>query len=559
MTQEDPLATAITPIAEVTELAALAPQDVEEVSLEQIKSETLLRLRDSSDRPRDYPPGEAVQSAMARLVQIVSELRSPASGWPAGVPQTPENLLPYVAEEAYGVLNAFTSSQISVETAPHIDLSWAPSQSPDPPKPPLKRGASGSPPFPKGGFGGDPATTNADHTGPDLPGSLLSSQSPYILIEGLTFRLLWYVAITSYELMQLMGGIKARILSPGEQWQTGILRLAVILAAEASDINWSLDLVTSQPAKTSLKPDCLIQLPARETSETLSNFTHRLLQQIQATTPEVKIFAETARVDLLQPGKNWRQAEIKLKLDWEFIADDPFAIGDDISTRGDRTIKFADPTAIEVYSQSILTWELSTAVEMVQSIYYRRHSLGDAPHKTRSLLLKFTETAVALVNRCMENPLYLTWGREIQLDKWIPHLLWQLTGSSYDIMRLLGGVKAYILQPEWGWCLGTLRLLAVLNINPSLQLDLATGEPVKPSFFWLMSDGIIELAESGLSKEPEQVGDLLTKLLDQVQATTPTLKPFLDGTPIELLTADKNWQPGLLQLSIDLEFIPEDN
>ena len=152
-------------------------------------------------------------------------------------------------------------------------------------------------------------------------------------------------------------------------------------------------------------------------------------------------------------------------------------------------------------------------------------------------------------------------GQEIQLDKWIPHLLWQLTGSSYDIMRLLGGVKAYILQPNWGWCLGTLRLLAVLNtqaLNQSLQLDLATGESVKPSFFWLMSDAIIELAESGLSKEPEQVGYLLTKLIDQVQATTPTLKPFLDGTPIELLTADETWQPGLLQLSIDLEFIPDD-
>jgi len=515
MTQEDPLATAITPIAEVTELAALPPQDLEEVSLEQLKSETLLRLRDPSDRPRDYPPGEAVQSAMARLVQIVTELRSPASGWPPGMPQTPENLLPYVAEEAYGVLNAFKTSQISIETAPHID--------------------------------------------PDLPGSLLSSPSPYILIEGLTFRLLWYVARTSYELMQLMGGIKGRILSPGEQWQTGILRLAVILTAEASDINWSLDLVTSQPAKTTLKPDCLMQLAARKTPETLSNLTQGLLQQIQATTPEVKIFTETARVDLLQPGKIWRQAEIKLKLDWEFIADDPFAIGDAISTGGDRTIKFADPSAIEVYSQSILARELSTVTPMVQSIYYRRDSLGDEPQKTRSLLLKFTETAVALVNRCTANPLYLSWGREIQLDKWIPHLLWQLTGSSYDIMRLLGGVKAYILQPEWGWCLGTLRLLAVLNINPSLQLDLATGEPVKPSFFWLMSDGIIELAESGLSKEPEQVGDLLTKLIDQVQTTTPTLKPFLDGTPIELLTADKNWQPGLLQLSIDLEFIPDDS
>jgi len=448
---------------------------------------------------------------------IVTELRSPASGWPAGVPQTPENLLPYVAEEAYGVLNALKTSQISVETGEHI--------------------------------------------GPFLPGSLLSSQSPYILIEGLTFRLLWYIARTSYELMQLMGGIKARILPPGEQWQTVILRLAVILTAKASDINWSLDLVTSQPAKTHLKPDCLIQLAKRETQETLSNLTQGLLQQIQATTPEMKIFTETARVDLLQPGKNWRQAEIQLQLDWEFIADDPFAISDDISTGGDRTIKFADPTAIEVYSQSLLARELSTVTPMVQSIYYRRNSLGDEPQKTRSLLLKFTETAVAVVNRCMGNPLYLSWGQEIQLDKWIPHLLWQLTRSSYDIMRLLGGVKAYILQPDWGWCLGTLRLLAVLNtrLNQSLQLDLATGEPVKPSFFSLMSDAIIELAESGLSKEPEQVGDLLTKLIDQVPATTPTLKPFRDGTPIELLTDDENWQPGLLQLSIDLEFIPDDS
>ncbi len=67
MTEADPLATAITPIAEVTERAALAPLDVEEVSLEQIKSETLLRLREPSDRPWDYPLAQAVQSAMAQL------------------------------------------------------------------------------------------------------------------------------------------------------------------------------------------------------------------------------------------------------------------------------------------------------------------------------------------------------------------------------------------------------------------------------------------------------------------------------------------------------------
>lgn len=518
MTEVDPLATAITPIAEVTELAALAPLDVQEVSLEQLKSETLLRLRESSDRQWDYPPGEAVPSAMAQLVKIVTELRSPASGWPANQPQTPENLLPYVAEEAYGVLNALKTSQISVETGEHID--------------------------------------------PSLPGSLLSSQSPYILIEGLTFRLLWYIARTSYELMGLMGGIKARILSPGEQWQTGILRMAVILAAKSSDIHWSLDLVTSQPAKTYLKPDCLIQLAERETQETVEHLTQRLLQQIQASTPEVKIFTETAKIDLLEPGKNWRQAEIQLQLDWEFIADDTFTVGDDISPAGDRIIKFADPTAIEVYSQSLLARELSTAVPIVQRIYSSRSHAGDEPQKTRSLLLKFTEIAVAVVNRCMGNPLYLSLGQKIKLDKWIPHLLWQLARSSYDIMRLLGGVQAYILQPDWGWSLGTLRLLAVLNsqaLNQSLQLDLATGELVKPSSFWLMSDAIIELAESGFSKEPEQVGNLLTKLIDQVQATTPTLQPFLDGTPIELLTADENWQPGLLQLSIDLEFIPEDS
>lgn len=81
MTEVDPLATAITPIAEATEIAALAPQDVEEVSLEQIKSETLLRLRESSDRQWDYPPGEALPSAMAQLVKIVSKCdRPPAVG-----------------------------------------------------------------------------------------------------------------------------------------------------------------------------------------------------------------------------------------------------------------------------------------------------------------------------------------------------------------------------------------------------------------------------------------------------------------------------------------------
>ncbi|MGK7900628.1 MAG: P-loop NTPase fold protein [Hormoscilla sp.] len=58
--------------------------------------------------------------------------------------------------------------QTTTDSEPERVWSKPPSQSPDPPKPPLKRGASGSPPFGKGGFGGDRAATTFDQTQPEL-------------------------------------------------------------------------------------------------------------------------------------------------------------------------------------------------------------------------------------------------------------------------------------------------------------------------------------------------------------------------------------------------------
>ena len=48
-------------------------------------------------------PGAAILEALNHLIEVVAQLRSPDSGCPWDLEQTPQTLIPYVIEEAYEV------------------------------------------------------------------------------------------------------------------------------------------------------------------------------------------------------------------------------------------------------------------------------------------------------------------------------------------------------------------------------------------------------------------------------------------------------------------------
>ena len=54
-------------------------------------------------------PGAAILEALNHLIEVVAQLRSPDSGCPWDLEQTPQTLIPYVIEEAYEVVAAIRS------------------------------------------------------------------------------------------------------------------------------------------------------------------------------------------------------------------------------------------------------------------------------------------------------------------------------------------------------------------------------------------------------------------------------------------------------------------
>lgn len=151
----------------------------------------------------------------------------------------------------------------------------------------------------------------------------------------------------------------------------------------------------------------------------------------------------------------------------------------------------------------------------------------------------------------------------------IPQLLWQIAQSSYTVMQLIEGICVCCCSPakvvgsemNSDYQVGMLRLVVLLEVEaPTIRwcFDLATSRPpmsLLTEDTLIVSDEIRLLNQSGLATDPgHRVESLLQGVLQQIDATAPTLIPLLKGIPIELLQPGANWQSGTLQLRLGFEF-----
>jgi hypothetical protein len=254
----------------------------------EIIGKTILRLQDPSLLQPVTPPAipPLAIEAMQRLVGLIARLRSPDGGCPSDLEQTPESLLPYVAEEAQEVLEALRPVH---------------SVSPDPIHP--------------------------------------ASIAPFLVIEDLTPQLLWEMAHHSYSVMQLIEGVQASIRQPDQSWQSGVLRLIAMLEAEAPSIRWTFDLVTQQPTTNGLKPDVILQIDwsgldrlsvhattnleqVNEVTEptTADQFLQALVRSLPEQSVLIQTFMQGLQVDFLEPQKSWQSGKLWLKFNLEFVA-----------------------------------------------------------------------------------------------------------------------------------------------------------------------------------------------------------------------------------------------
>lgn len=474
-------------------------------------SETLIRLPWpwKGDRPKiSASCPEAFQTAMEQLMVLMTELRSPQGGWPENLPFTPENLLPYVTEEVYEVLDPLSGIK-EENSAP------------------------------------------------------LSGQDANWLIEDLSVQLLWTIATSSYGLMQLSGGVLAQKWEANGSQERGLLRVVPILEVQAESVQWAIDLATLAPPP--IPPHAKTQFQILSPSETDPIPCSELIQQwkneLQTQTPHLQPWTEPFLVDILEPGKDWIAGTVEVTLGLEWIGEGMESDRQD----GDRPllIQWTDPLLIDAYRQSLLSRALFPALDQLQTL---------DPLEVESPL-----TAIAITNQVLAHlnllgeatipsPFRfqvkegLQLNPQVSLTEWMSYLLWELTSLSYNLMQFLGQVPACVLQPEWGWDAGTLRLVALLNvksIDQDLQLDLATGQPYTPGHFCLMNDAMIELSfRENESKLTLQTDQFLEQIKTEIETARPALGLLFSGTGVKISASGQPWKLGLVQLTLVTEFIP---
>lgn len=471
----------------------------------------------------DAPRSTATLAAMQQLIEMVDQLRSPASGWPANVPQTPENLVPYVLDETQDVMDALQSQNAAIGLTTQTE---APELAePDP-------------------------------------------WQAYFLLEELAPWVLWCAASSSFEVMALMEGIAGHVLQSDRGWQTGILRLVPLLEVEAPGVLWRLDLTTRQLPPPLLDLEMTLQSNAVELQQQqirVTELLQRLSQQMQITVPVVAPFLNRVRADVLAPNRNWQPGAICLRLGVEFTAD-----GDrpsqamtpaELPSAPQPLVKFSDVGWRMNYSSTVVRQQLSNLLPQLPSL--QAAAEPSPPQEHNQLATALVKDACAASDRlqaALTNPDRNFVQQEIGFSDLSRRLLWCLSRSSYEVMQLMSGIHGRLLQRESDWQNGTVRLLVSLKLKtPELDwhLDLATGESPRPSIFPLEDMVIFTSVEHRWCHQPGLVEQLKQRVLRQINRTSPEIQLLLEGTSADLQPSGNAWQPGALKLQAEFEFMPD--
>ncbi len=485
-------------------------------------AETILKLTRVAVQ---QPVSERALAATERLIAIVAQLSQPDSGWPSDLPMTPENLMPYVLEEAWEVLEALVVQ-------------------------PGEQGTRGD---------GETTRRGADSE------VLLSS------VAELISRGLWWTIASSYDAMRLIGGVEAVAIPPANQTpdlaveaNSGILRLVVGL--NFAPHSWLVDLATQEVfhSKKDLSflvaPGTLVQSPQVELCREpidITTLSQHLQQHLITTAPTFATFCnfQPQKVEWLQPHSTWQQGEIFLSLDWQFFPQP------DIATTPETALLPPQTRVKTGYLSVQPDWLLSTTF----FDKLPRHNLNQI--EKRDFIPQLVAAAIHIV--ATTERLWLI--RPIVLNQWVPQIFWQILRTSYDISILLGGVAAAVLSPAGEWVAGTLRLVLLLQISSrdvagavvEQQIDLFTGSPIVHSHP-LAPSAILQsrLAENHTETlwqiaNPVTVTELLAQIQHPLEAADPFIKMLLNGRPIELQQDNYSpWFPGIAKLRLELELTP---
>jgi hypothetical protein len=137
----------------------------------------------------------------------------------------------------------------------------------------------------------------------------------------------------------------------------------------------------------------------------------------------------------------------------------------------------------------------------------------------------------------------------------IPHLLWMLASSGYEVMYLIEGVRAKLYEGNNPVSVRMIRLVPVLWLTTDrgrYALDLVTQASPLPALY-LPSTMSLQLMENDLDSQPMSSKDLLTHILRLTGQTQPILNELLErGREVRALIPFQSWQSGTLRLQLYL-------
>lgn len=518
--------------------------------------ETVCQLHRDVMTCRPEIPSDEVMQALGRLVAIVMQLRSPTGGWPADLPQTPENLLTYVGEEIWELIDALDQDR----SQPTLD--------------------------------GEPAPVMVSMT-------------------ALVPHLLWLLASSNYEVMRLLEGVRSRIYAQDNQFSVGVVRLVPVLHLTAGSNQYALDLVTQAEPDTALFLTGpvgikLVENDLDDQPMAVSQMLAHLRWAISQTKPLLSQLLEPGwQTQALSPFQPWEGGSMQLQLylakmekrqrgtvqeepllPAEAGAAPPLTAGNghpQQASSGFTLDDFAEVLAEDppLATSGILgdwltftneTWVhhflKSCAQEVMLQHLPRVTALAELAAEERELCcmeLVYAATSVVQGHQALSNHTFVH-EPTLVADVWL-RLRWYLAHCSERIMQFMGGLSTRVLVPGRGWQRGYLYLRPIMTLTgqgataaaesepQSWMLDLGSGRLLPTLPQTLPDNAVVALVDDRDWQSPLTVLELTNLINQDVENYAPAMAALKQGgTQVNLhrLESEEGRQQG--QLSLDWGF-----
>ncbi|WP_416666032.1 hypothetical protein [Egbenema bharatensis] len=478
-----------------------------------------LDLKDQGDRSAHplVPWSDEVVTAVDRLMNLIQQLQASAKEWFNQRTPTPEVLLPYVLDEAQDVWDAVMAS-----------------------KPLILPPASGQ---------------EARNNGQIY---WLKTLSPWLL---------WTIARCSHNTMRLLEGQIEQVALPKQAWQTGILRLVPVLTLHTAQSSCCIDLATYQQVSESLPSDRLIRFKGDFCPKPtlVSDFVAQLTQEIQQTTPAVTPFFQGISLPLLIPGQPWQNGLLQFDFAFEFI---PMSHAPSPSA-DTPCLQFTQPQWIKSYTQRITQpYQQSRFNRFLLARDSARGSARDSSTDPETGLALLVEQACWIADRLRHS--WTIASRQITHQPWpieqfTARLMWCLMHSAYEVMQIMTGIDAIVLQPQAEVCAGTLRWIVALVLQtPEMDQawNLMTGQPIASSGIaselTLSPEALIQTPFLNPDQQLVWVKDLEQKIWQLIEERVPELLLLVQGAEIDMQLGTEV-QPAIVRLHGQMILIPNES